>query len=661
MEKICTNLVTGGQGNPEWNRGNSRSVVQKQAVILEVDAMTTLTTQIVALKNMMTMHFNTLAKGQQQASVYMVQQQHIWGLPGNTDPNPKQVNVVSTHSGLSFAELAPKVKPLEVKSKEQVGKEGESSRPKAVEEPKIKPSPPFPQKFKKKKEEKCFAKFIDFLKQVQINLPLIDILQGIPKYAKYVKDIVSNKRKWDKYKTVALTEECNSRILYKVKLPTKQKDLESFMVHVTIGKCVNARGLSKLDGVIEYVLVQVGSFIFLVDFVILDFYLDPKVSFILGRPFLATRGDLIDVADKQLTIRAHDKVEVFDVDNTLTLPAIHEELSAIPVQEALEVLRRRKKAMGWQMADLHGIIPALCMYRIFMEEGHKLVTKPQHRLNPVMKYVVRKEVIIWLNACIINPISDSKWVSQVQYVPKKGGMTVITNEKKKLIPTRTVIGWIICMDYRKLNEATRKDHCLVSFIDQMLDRTYAFKRMPFGQCNAPSTFQKYMMAIFHDMVEDSMERLMNDFFVFGKSFDLCLQNLDKAFELLKKKLIKAPILISPNWELPFELMCDAIDVSVGAVLGQQKKNIFHSIYYASKIPDSAQANYTVTKKEMLALVYAFDKFRSYLIGTKVIVYIDHAALRYLFNKKDTNPRLIRWIFLLQEFNIQVKDRKGCEN
>ena len=103
-------------------------------------------------------------------------------------------------------------------------------------------------------------------------------------------------------------------------------------------------------------------------------------------------------------------------------------------------------------------------------------------------------------------------------------------------------------------------------------------------------------------------------------------------------------------------MCDASDVAVGAVLGQRKNKVFHSIYYASKTLDFAQANYTVTEKEMLALVFAFDKFRSYLVGTKVIVFTDHAAIRYLFNKKDTKPRLIRWILLLQEFDLEIKDR-----
>jgi len=139
--------------------------------------------------------------------------------------------------------------------------------------------------------------------------------------------------------------------------------------------------------------------------------------------------------------------------------------------------------------------------------------------------------------------------------------------------------------------------------------------------------------------------------------DECLS----AFELLKKKLIEAPIIISPDWSQPFELMCDASDFAVGAVLGQRKDKVFHAIYYASKVLNEAQVNYTTTEKEMLAVVFAFDKFRAYLLGTKVIVYTDHSAIKYLMAKKDAKPRLIRWVLLLQEFDIEIRDKKGSEN
>ncbi|GJT91037.1 reverse transcriptase domain-containing protein [Tanacetum coccineum] len=310
---------------------------------------------------------------------------------------------------------------------------------------------------------------------------------------------------------------------------------------------------------------------------------------------------------------------------------------------------------------------------------------------------------------------------------------------------------------RKLNEATRKDHFPLPFMDQMLERlagneyycfldgfsgyfqipidpkdqekttftcpygTFAYRRMPFGLCNAPGTFQRCMMAIFHDMIEKTMEVFMDDFSVFGDSFSTCLAHLEKmlkrcedtnlslnwekshfmvkegivlghkisksglevdrakveviaklphptsvkecidSFNTLKRKLTEAPILIAPDWDLPFELMCDASDFAIGAVLGQRKNKHFQPIHYASKTMNEAQTHYTTTEKELLAVVYAFEKFRSYLVMSKSIVYTDHSAIKYLFAKKDAKARLMRWILLLQEFDIEIRDKKGAEN
>ena len=398
---------------------------------------------------------------------------------------------------------------------------------------------------------------------------------------------------------------------------------------------------------------------------------------------------------------------------------------------------------------------------------------------------------------MIYPISDSAWLSPVQVVPKKGGTTVIKTENNILLPSRTVTGWRICIDYRKLNKATRKDHFPLPFLDQMLDRlagyeyycfldgysdynqitiapedqekttftcpygTFAFRRMPFGLCNAPGTFQRCMMAIFSDMVEKTIEIFMDDFSVMGNSFDNCLANLrvvlarceetnlvlnwekchfmvqegivlghrisargievDKvkieaieklpppssvkgirsflghagfyrrfikdfsqiakplsnllvqgipfefdsqclhAFTVLKDKLISALIVVAPDWSFPFELMCDASDYAIGAVLGQKREKIFQVIYYASRTLNDAQLNYATTEKELLAIVFAFDKFRPYLIGNKVVVHTDHSAIKYLMTKKDAKPQLIRWVLLLQEFDVEIKDMKGTEN
>ncbi|KAK4730245.1 hypothetical protein R3W88_023233 [Solanum pinnatisectum] len=243
------------------------------------------------------------------------------GLPDNTDPNPKQVNVVGTCSGLQLEELAPKKRNTETVNKESEPKEGEVVAQEERVQPIVKSPPPFPQKFKKQKEDEYFGKFLSLLKQVHINLPLVDVLQGIPRYAKYVNEIVANKMRLTEYETIALTEKYSSRI--QNRLPSKLKDpglcdlgasinLMPTCLYKNLGLGspkpttiilqLADRSVARPEGVLEDVLVQVGSLIFPIDFVVLNFEQDPEVPFILGRTFLATRRAMIDVVVGQLTM-----------------------------------------------------------------------------------------------------------------------------------------------------------------------------------------------------------------------------------------------------------------------------------------------------------------------------------------------------------------------
>ncbi|GJZ22517.1 reverse transcriptase domain-containing protein [Tanacetum coccineum] len=224
-----------------------------------------------------------------------------------------------------------------------------------------------------------------------------------------------------------------------------------------------------------------------------------------------------------------------------------------------------------------------------MEDEFKPSVQPQRRVNPNIKEVVKKEVIKLFDAGLIYPISDSPWVSPVQVVPKKGGMTIMLERLAGHEYYCFLDGF---SGYFQITIAP-EDHEKTTFTCPY--GTFAYKRMPFGLCNAPTTFQRCMTAIFHEIIEDSMEAL---------------------------------IMIKPDWSLSFEVMCDASDYAVGAVL---------------------------------AVVFAFDKFRQYLVLSKTIVFTDHSALGYLFTKQDTKPQLIRWILLLQEFDIKIRDKKGAKN
>ncbi|GJS59502.1 reverse transcriptase domain-containing protein [Tanacetum coccineum] len=367
------------------------------------------------------------------------------------------------------------------------------------------------------------------------------------------------------------------------------------------------------------------------------------------------------------------------LEGTFDLPVIiAKDLRDEEKEQLLKVLKSHKWAIAWTISDIRGIDPNFCTHKILMEDDFKPVVQHQRRVNPKIYEVIKAEVIKLLDAGLIYPISDSHWVSPIHVVPKKGGMTVITNEDNELIPTRLVMGW------REKTTFT----CPYG--------TFAYRRMPFGLCNAPGTFQRCMVAIFHDMIEKTMEVFMDDFLVFGDSFSSYISHLDMmlkrcedtnlvlnwekchfmvkegivlghkiskngievdrakvdviakppppttcqfSFEILKKKLTEAPILVSPDWDLPFEIMCYASDFVVGAVLGQRKNKNVQPIHYASKTLSDAQTHYTTTEKELLAVVYAFEKFRSYLVLSKTIVYTDHSALKYLFAKQDAKPRL----------------------
>ena len=166
---------------------------------------------------------------------------------------------------------------------------------------------------------------------------------------------------------------------------------------------------------------------------------------------------------------SHLKYEFLEPENRKPV-IISASLTEAKEQKLLVILRKYKEEIAWSIEDLKGISPSICMHKILLEDNAKTSIKHQRRLNPVMKEVIRKEVLKWLNAGFIYAISDSSWVSPVHVVPKKGGFTVIRNEKNELIPTRTVSGWRVCIDYRKLNTTSRKDHFPLPFIDQMLDK-----------------------------------------------------------------------------------------------------------------------------------------------------------------------------------------------
>ncbi|CAN6711842.1 unnamed protein product [Malus baccata var. baccata] len=619
---------------------------------------------------------------------------------------------------------------------------------------------PFPSRFMQTKKEEAEKDILETLRKVQVNIPLLDAIKQVPRYAKFLKELCTTRKRISTKEVVKVGE--NVSAILQRKLPPKCKDPGSFTIPCVIGNTrfksamldlgasINVMpyaiyvsmnlGELKHDGVIiqladrsnaypkgvlEDVLVQVDHLIFLADFYVLEMDESdhaPSLPILLGRPFMKMVRTKIDVYNGTLSMEFDGEVVNFNLYDSIkypsedhscfsiniidslaqgyledlnadafekvitrgmelktkgadpmlthgtnetfhavppseeiielvaaleslpkhggkspnfdsipistnkllpsiiqapildlkplpshlkyiflgeneTLPAIiSSSLTAQEEEKLVRVLKEFKSTLGWTLADIKGISPITCMHHIFLEEGANPTREAQRRLNPPMMEVVKKEIIKILDCGVIYPISDSRWVSPIQCVAKKSGVTIVANADNELVPTRIQTGWRVCIDYRKLNATTRKNHFPLPFLDQMLERlashsfycfldgysgynqiviapddqekttftcpfgTFAYRRMPFGLCNAPATFQRCM-----DSIDD----------------------LSRTFPRL------------------------------------------HSPYAVS------------SKKKCL------------LSSTR--------PLKYLFTKKEAKPRLIRWMLLLQEFDIEIKDKKGSDN
>ncbi|GJU49301.1 putative reverse transcriptase domain-containing protein [Tanacetum coccineum] len=458
--------------------------------------------------------------------------------------------------------------------------------------------------------EAQYGKFLDVVRAIRINVPLIDVLDGMHNYGKFLKELISNKHKIEQISAGFLSDESSAMIQNKV--PLKLGDPKSFLIPCNFNKTFSCNALADLGAninlmpyslyaklslknlkptkmsvrladksfqysvrIAENMLIKVGKFTFPADFVILEMeeyrtLLEEEI-FVEFDEFMAmtadensdSESDTEDPPFEKITINTDykiktsleepptdlelkplpDNLEYVFLEEPSFLPVIiSSQLSKEKKNKLIYVLKKHKQAFAWKTTNIPCICPSFCKHKIQLLDDKKLVVSPIH--------------------C----------------VPKKGGITVVTNKNDELVSTRTITGWYFQIPIDPNDQEKTTFTCPFG--------TYAYRRMPFGLCNAPATFQRCMLAIFHDMIEESVEGkchfMVKEGIMLGHKVSSVGLEVDKAkinvisklppptnikaFESLKEKLTCAPVIVSPNWNIPFELMCDAIDFAVGAVL-----------------------------------------------------------------------------------------------
>ncbi|GJU38726.1 reverse transcriptase domain-containing protein [Tanacetum coccineum] len=547
--------------------------------------------------------------------------------------------------------------------------EPSSSKPTKSDPPLLKaykPKIPYPQRLRKEKMEERYAKFIDLIKKVRINVPLVDVLIGMPNYGKFLKDLVSNKSKMEQIFAAFLNEECS--LIVRNKLPPKLGDPGSFLIPCTLANSVEYLALADLGASINLMPYSLKT-------------------------FLHTVVVIIRVKNKELNLGVGDDRITFLID----------------------------KAMRHSHSNDHTCFRMDVIDKVTEEELDALLDDSEPFLNTSEKINETSldkefEEFIAVDTSIQDPPTDLEMKPLPKYLEyafleKDSLLSVVisallkNDEKKRLVSVlkkhNEAFAW-------KASNISGKDHIQCPY------GTYAYNHMPFGLCNAPATFQRCTIAIFQDMLETFMEVFMDDYSVFGDSFDSCLANLEQilirckqshlvlnwekchymvtegivlghkvssaGLEVDKAKInviaklapptnvkavrsflgyagfyhrfikdfskISRPMTKLLEKESVFEFSEECIkafeiDFTVGAVLGQREVKHFRPINFASKTLNNAQENYTVNEKELLVVVFAFDKFQSYLVLSKTVLFTDHYALKYLFAKQDAKPQELR--------------------
>ncbi|GJS82745.1 putative nucleotidyltransferase, ribonuclease H [Tanacetum coccineum] len=469
------------------------------------------------------------------------------------------------------------------------------------------------------------------------------------KAEEFLKDLVSNKSKMEQISVTFLTEEC-SEILQN-KIPPKLGDPGSFLI-----PC-------KLANSVEYLaLADLGA-----NFIILQMEEDDRVPLILGRPFLHTADAIIRVKNKELYLGIGEDRATFHIDKAMQHSYVNEDtcfrmdvINDITKDELDALLGDSKPFLN--TSEKISETPLNIEFDEFMSENVKEdeIKDDFEELPPEDELIIKKSIqdpptdlemkpllkhleyaFLEENSLLPDMLETSMEVFMDDFsVFGDSFESCLNNLEQMLIRCKQahlVLNWEKC--YFMVTEGIVLGH-KVSHKGLEVDKAkiYVIAKLP------PPTNVKAVRSFlghagfYHRFIKEfskisrPMTKLLEKDLVFN-FYEEC----NKAFKTLKEKLTNAPIMVSPNWSLLFELMCDAINFAVGAVLGQREEKQFRPIHFASKTLNSAQQNYTVIEKELLVVVFAFDKFRSYIVLSKIVMFTDQATIKYLFLKQDAKP------------------------
>nr|GEV42925.1 reverse transcriptase domain-containing protein [Tanacetum cinerariifolium] len=551
-------------------------------------------------------------------------------LPSNTISNPKgEMKAITTRSSVAYKGPSIPTNPKKVvdekprrQHKEQTNFQGSTAhiQPSAVPipEPDVpntlpKPNITYPSRLNdqklRKKSTNQMEKFFQIIQDLHFDISFADALLLMPKFASAIKSLLANKDKLFNLSKIPLNENCSTMLLKK--LPEKLGNLGKFLIPCDFSGMDVCHALAYLGTSINLMPLSIWK----------------KISL----PELTPTWMTLELADRSITRPKRVAKDVFVKVGKFYFPTEFVVVDFEVDPRVPLILGRSFLRAGRALIDVY-------REEITLRVNDEAVT---FNLNQTTRYsstyddmsVNRIDFIDIVREEYAQEILGHQPSSKLGEIPlygQRGNFPRYKISKNRLEVDRAKVHVI----------ATLPHPTTVKGVRSFLGHAGFYRRFI-------QEFSKIARPMTHLLEKETL-------FVFSKD---CID----AFETLKKKLTEAPILVFPDWNLPFELMCDASDFTIGAILGQRKTNHFQPIHYTSKTMTEAQIHYTATEKEMLAVVYAFKKFWPYLVLSKSIVYTDHSALKYLLSKQVAKPRLLRWVLLIHEFNIIIRGKKRMEN